>query len=344
MFVKRVLIIKGGISVEKDISLLSAKNLNKWLNKAKFIVREFEFNGDIAELLQAIDLFVPDVIFNIMHGTGGEDGNIQGILNFYGIPYTGCDLTSSAITMDKSIAKEILSAHGIATYGHLLINDMEDFENRLMDIERLIYQHKKIILKPINQGSSVGVFTADNIDQARISFAEIKDIYDNIIPVCDNRVMIEPYIEGHEIIIAMVVGENDIIAHAGEIITNDLIHSYESKYRIKTSVKLLDWVPKAELDKIIDTSIKAVKILNCKGLIRIDAKMQFNMDTQKATLSIIEINTTPGLTETSSMPKVLEMSGVDMADVVKLCVANVNKPFVAYNQSKKDNLVSMQIV
>lgn len=237
-------------------------------------------------------LFV-DVVFPVLHGKEGEDGTIQGIFEINGIPYVGCDVLSSACSMDKSITKHIVNSLGIKQARYTLLYKGDTMEN----------VNFPVFVKPANSGSSVGVNCARNIEELEkaieIAFEE------------DSKVLVEERIKGKEVEVA-VIGNDDIYATiAGEILADSEFYSFESKYVSNTSdVAIPANISDTAMEKVRIYAKQIYKALGCSGLSRVD----FFVDGEDVTFN--EINTLPGFTSISMYPKLFEYEGTKISDLI----------------------------
>ena len=247
--------------------------------------------------------YVADCVFIALHGTQGEDGSPQGLLQMLGIPYVGSDLLSSAICMDKSVTKTVLEAAGISVVDWRLI----DQDDARLSYDNLKQQFgKTLFIKPTTLGSSVGVAKVSDSDafQRAIDYAFSYD----------NRIIIEPAIFGREIECPVLGNDKIQTAWPAEIIYHDnTFYSYDRKYKNSSAVTIQ--VPAALSQKLAKkirhTAIQAYKILGCSGMARVD----FFIDNQDAIL-INEVNTIPGFTDNSLYPKAFQKSGLSTSDLL----------------------------
>ena len=285
---KKILIISGGISKERTISLDTGKQVAKELIKNNYKVKISEPNF---KLFQTIDSFNPDVIFNALHGQFGEDGYIQTILETTGIPYTHSGVISSAIAMDKVLSKKIFIQNKILTPKYISYA----FDKTNISLIKIIEKKLKfpVVIKPINEGSSVNVFicTKKNISRILSSMRIYKEI------------MIEEFIGGREIQVA-IMGNRKL--GAIELKPKRKFYDYKAKYSVnaKTEHIIPVELPKNKLNEVMDLSLKAHKIIGCKGVTRSDFKF-FNNE-----FNLLEINTQPGMTNLSLVPEIANYNGI----------------------------------
>lgn len=246
-----------------------------------------------------------DVVFPVLHGTYGEDGTIQGVLEMADLAYVGAGVTGSAVGMDKAIFKSVMSAKGIPVVESILV-----LKHELEEIEKVIRRAEKftpypLFIKPVNQGSSVGISKVFN----RL------DLYEGLRAAADydNRILIERGVDAREIEISVLGNQNPKVSVAGEILPSREYYSYESKYMDGTS-KLIIPAP------LPDTLTKKIRILakeafiaaDCSGMARVD----FFIEKNSGKLIVNEINTIPGFTNISMYPKLWEASGMNFSQLI----------------------------
>ena len=302
---KKVLIISGGISKERTISLETGKQVAKELKKNGHYVKICEPDY---ELVNKIKIFKPHVIFNALHGQFGEDGYIQSILEIIGIPYTHSGIISSAIAMDKEISKKIFLKNKILTPKYFIYS----FDKSKKKLINIIQKKLKfpVVIKPINEGSSVNVFicTKKNI----LSKLEVLKIY--------KRILIEEFIPGREIQSA-IIGKKKL--GAIELKPKRKFYDYKAKYdsKAKTEHIIPIDLPKKQYEKLMDISLKVHNLMGCRGVTRSDFKYY-----QKK-FYLLEINTQPGMTKLSLVPEISVYNGISFINLIKLILkdASINK-------------------
>ena len=293
---KKILIISGGISKERKISLDTGNQVKKELTKNKYIVKIVEPDF---KLVNKIKLFKPNIIFNALHGQFGEDGYIQTILESIGIPYTHSGVISSAIAMDKEISKKLFIKNNITT--PKFFTYMFDKSNK--DLITLIDKKLKfpVVIKPINEGSSVNVFICSK-----------KNINKNLKFLKNyKKIIIEEFIPGREIQAAII---NDKKLGAIELKPRRKFYDYVAKYSSKAKTKHIIPVDlkKNEYNKLMDLAIKAHKLIGCRGVTRSDFKYY------KGKFFLLEINTQPGMTSLSLVPEIAAYHGINFIKLLEL--------------------------
>ena len=300
---KKILIISGGISKERTISLNTGKQVAKELSKNHYKVMVSESNN---KLLDNIKLFKPDIIFNALHGQFGEDGYIQSILETTGIPYTHSGVISSAIAMDKVLSKKIFIKNNILTPKYFLFS----FDKTKSELFNLINEKVKFpaVLKPVNEGSSVNVFicTKSNI------LKKIKLLKDY------KQIIIEEFIPGREIQ-AAIIGSKKL--GAIELKPKRKFYDYEAKYNSKAKTKHIIPVnlKRKEYRKLMSLAFKAHKLIKCRGVTRSDFKFY------KGKFYLLEINTQPGMTSLSLVPEIAAHRGISFINLIELILKDASK-------------------
>ena len=302
---KRILVLCGGISKERLISLDTGKQVANELKKNKYTVITCEPDHT---LLKNIKLFKPDIIFNALHGQFGEDGYIQTILETQKIPYTHSGVIASAIAMDKEISKKIFIKNKILTPKYIKF----DYKKNKTNIINIIDKKLKfpVVIKPINEGSSVHVYicTKKNIDKN----LKILSIY--------NQILIEQFIGGREIQVA-IMGTKTL--GAIELEPKRKFYDYEAKYNSNAKTKHIIPVSlaKKDLQKIKTITQKAHQLIGCKGVTRSDFKFY------KGKFYLLEINTQPGMTKLSLVPEIANYIGISFIQLIEWILkdASINR-------------------
>ncbi len=293
---KKILVISGGVSKERSISLDTGKQVSKELIKNNYNVKIAEPNF---KMLNVIEKFKPQVIFNALHGQFGEDGYIQTILETTGIPYTHSGVISSAIAMDKELSKKIFIHNRILTPKYFIYF----FDKKKEDLIRIIEKKLKfpVVIKPINEGSSVNVFICTKTNIIK-KLNHIKDY---------KKVMIEQFIPGREIQ-AAIIGKKKL--GAIELKPKRKFYDYQAKYNSKAKTKHIIPVDlkKIQFNKLMNIAQKAHKLIGCRGVTRSDFKF-FN-----GKFYLLEINTQPGMTNLSLVPEIAAYKGINFINLIEL--------------------------
>ena len=292
---KKILILAGGVSKERLISLDTGLQVSKELKKNGYKVKISEPNRN---LLKNIKKFKPNIIFNALHGQFGEDGYIQTILEGFKIPYTHSGVIASSLAMDKAISKKIFIKNKINTPKYIKYCFEKNYFDLIKDIEKKF--KFPVVVKPINEGSSVNVFicTKKNI----LKILNSMKIYKEII--------IEEFIGGREIQVA-IMGNKKL--GAIELKPKRKFYDYQAKYsaNAKTEHIIPVDLPKHQLNKVMNLSLKAHKIIGCKGVTRSDFKFYKNK------FYLLEINTQPGMTKLSLVPEIAKYKGISFIKLIE---------------------------
>ena len=299
---KKILIISGGISKERVISLDTGFQVAKELSRNNYIVKITEPDF---KLLETIKLFKPDIIFNALHGQFGEDGYIQTILENTKIPYTHSGVISSAIAMDKELSKKIFINNKILTPKYISYS----FNKSKVELIKLIDKKLKfpVVIKPINEGSSVNVFICNK--QNIFKKLKLLEIYKKII--------IEEFIPGREIQ-AAIIGTKKL--GAIELKPRRKFYDYQAKYSLKAKTKHIIPVKldKKDYSKLMNLALKAHKLIGCRGVTRSDFKFY------NGKFYLLEINTQPGMTKLSLVPEIANFHNINFIKLVELILKDAS--------------------
>lgn len=284
---KRVAVLHGGISAERAVSLATGRQVIAALEQAGYEVLPIEVGRDLGAVIAALTP-APDAVFNALHGRFGEDGTIQGVLDYLGIPYTHSGVRASAMAMDKSAAKTAFAAAGLPIAPH-----------RIVPLEELVEADplpRPYVIKPVNEGSSVGVFIIRNGDNRRADIARDWSFGDTA--------MAEEYIPGRELTVAVL---DDRALVVTEIIA-DGFYDYNAKYVAGGSRhEIPALITPQTAARAKDVAVAAHRALGCRGASRSD----FRYDDANDRLILLEVNTQPGMTITSLLPEQAAHCGID---------------------------------
>lgn len=299
-----VLVVCGGVSTEREVSLRSGKSIYEALKKRGYEkVKLFDLVKDnISEIVKA----KPDIVFLGLHGKGGEDGTIQGFLELAGIPYTGPGVASSAICMNKIFTKRVLESAGLPTAKFVVYNS-EDFKKQKDSIKRdlLAKIGLPMVLKSPCQGSSIGVVIVKNESELDNAISEVFKYGDDLLA--------EQFVNGVEITLPIMGNEQLTTLPVIEITSEREFYDYTAKYTSGLCHHIIPAnIDKQTEQKIIEIGLKAYKVLNCCGLSRVD----FIVDMKKGPM-IIEVNTLPGMTDMSLFPDAARYVGVTYEELVE---------------------------
>jgi D-alanine-D-alanine ligase len=336
----RVGLLFGGRSVEHEVSMASAASILEALDPSRYEIRLIAVDSDgrwhlgspalppeasisggevslpaipgTGGLVEADgsqgSLAAPlDVIFPIIHGRGGEDGSLQGLLELADLPYVGCGVLASAVQMDKDVAKRLLAAAGLPVVPwetvHIAKPSQLSQSKRLQIAEDLLSRASfglPCFVKPANSGSSVGTSRVDSADQLANGLATAARY--------DAKILVEEAIDAREFEVAVLGNEEPAASIPGEIVAQHAFYDYEAKY-VEDSTELVIPAPLSEgqTEEIREMAIDAYKVLEGQGMGRVD----FLLDRRSGQLYINELNSLPGFTKESSMyPKLWEASGL----------------------------------
>ena len=293
----RVAVLYGGISAEREVSLTSGTKVIAALREAGFDVHPIEVGDDLGAVIAALTP-KPDAVFNALHGRFGEDGAIQGVLDLLGIPYTHSGVRASAVAMDKAAAKALFVAAGLPVAAGRTVG-IDELE--AADPLPLPY-----VVKPVNEGSSVGVDIIRAGDNRRAAVARGWKF--------GREALVEEYIPGRELTVAVMgdraLAVTEILADAG------VFYDYESKYADGGSRHIIPAAVHPDIyAQALDVAAAAHRVLGCRGATRCDFRYD---DTagEPGRLVLLEINTQPGLTPTSLLPEQAAHLGINFP---KLC-------------------------
>ena len=291
---KRVAVLLGGHSAEREVSLVSGHACADALREENFEVVEIDAVEDVAQKLTAAK---PDVVFNALHGRWGEDGCVQGLLELMRIPYTHSGVLASATAMHKERAKAIFRAAELPVAESIVAARMEASKRHLMAAP--------YVVKPINQGSSVGVYiirSGDNRPPGDLGRAEWN---------LGEDVMIEKYVPGRELT-STVMGDTALAVT--EIVPKTQFYDYDAKYAPGGSNHVVPAdLPETLSQKIMALSEQAHIALGCRGVTRTD----FRYDDKGGEIIVLEVNTQPGMTPTSLVPEQAAYKGISFRKLVR---------------------------
>lgn len=287
-----VAVLLGGISAEREVSLASGGQVVEALREFGYRVTPIDVGADLTATISTLRGSAPDVVFNALHGRFGEDGCIQGVLDWMGLPYTHSGVRASALAMDKVAAKAVFRAAGLPV-----------LPSRIVDMDELEAEDpmpRPFVVKPINEGSSVGVHIVRSGDNRRAEIARGWRF--------GNQALVEEYIPGREITVGVMgdraLAVTDILADAGEF------YDYESKYAEGGSRHVIPAaIDPAIYQKALEVAVAAHQALGCRGATRSDFRYD-DTDGEPGRLVLLEVNTQPGLTPTSLLPEQAAHQGI----------------------------------
>lgn len=296
---KKVLVVKGGFSSERDVSLVSGQGAAEALKKVGYEVLEHDLT-DTHALIKAINDFKPDVVFNALHGNFGEDGAVQGMLDMLQVPYTHSGMKASMIGMNKELTKYLAIENGVKT----------------APFEVMIYQNFKkngtkikipYVVKPASDGSSVGVFIVQSSDDLKNIFYENEN----------TTLIVEKYIAGRELTVSVIDGKPCAVT---ELKPKMDFYNYKAKYTNGATEHILPAdLPDAVYKTALDYALKMHEAVGCNMVSRSD--FRYN---EKDGIVFLEINTNPGLTPLSLVPEQAKYIGISYEDLCKKLVENAS--------------------
>ena len=304
----KILILAGGYSNERAISLITAKSVIKELKKdRRYKLLLIEPNGKFIKKLRK---FKPDIVFNLLHGRYGEDGYIQSILESEKVKYTHSGVLSSSLAIDKEISKKIFIKNKILTPSYVKFSFKNNFNYK--DLIKKIDKKLKfpVVLKPINEGSSVGVYIANKIN-----------FYKNLMKLLKfKEILIEEYIPGREIQAAILGNKKLGII---ELKPKRKFYDYKAKYSVsaKTEHIIPVNISIKNYNKVNSIAMKAHKLLKCRGISRSDFRFYNNK------FYLLELNTQPGMTSLSLVPEIARYKNINFKQLIEEIIkdASVNK-------------------
>ncbi len=297
---QRVTVLMGGVSAEREVSLNSGAAASQALAQAGFAVTTLDVGRDPARLAADVAASRPDVVFNALHGRFGEDGCVQGLLNLMGVPYTHSGLLASAAAMDKAFARAVFTAAGIPVAEGRVVRKGEADGDPLP---------RPYVVKPLNEGSSVGVHivreggTASPLESWPFDAAEV---------------LVEAFVPGREITVAVL---GDRALGALEITSARGFYDYEAKYAPGGSRHLMPApLPAADYAEACRLGLLAHRVLGCHGVSRADLRYDDTRPGAAPRFVVLEVNTQPGMTATSLVPEIAAHAGISFPDLVRWMV------------------------
>ena len=291
-----IVILMGGLSGERRISFLTGKACSRALKKKGYKVSELDAKGYFVNKLKKLK---PKLVFNALHGKYGEDGFIQSILESLKIPYTHSGILSSSLAMDKELSRILFKKNKIKTPKYFLLrkNDERNLRKKMKD-KNIKFP---IVIKPINEGSSLGVYICKDKIKFERNYNKLKNEY--------NPIIVEEYIPGKEIQVA-VMGNKAL--GAIELVPTREFYDYKAKYSSKAKTKHIMPAPllPQKYNEVLFLAKKAHKILGCRGVTRSDFRFFNNK------FYLLETNTQPGMTKLSLVPEIANYCGIKFEDLV----------------------------
>ena len=336
----KLAVLFGGISSEHDISCLSAASILRNLDKTKYeiypvgITQEGQWyycpacdadrveNGEWERMADKVPALLPpdrsvhglvllrdgrtetirlDCVFPVLHGAGGEDGTVQGLLELAGIPYVGCGVAACANSMDKSITKALIEPTGVRQAKYYLALRY-DFERNAEGVVRTAADQLgsfPVFVKPCSQGSSVGVAKANDMLELAAGLTEAFKL--------DDKVLVEEFIDGHEVECAVLGNRNPIASTVGEIAATQAFYTFDAKYKDESSKLYIPaQITPQQIETVRQNALRVYAALGCRGLSRVD----FFVTHEGGEVVFNELNSIPGFTSISMYPKLFDYEGI----------------------------------
>lgn len=306
-FDTKIAVLMGGPSSEAEVSRRSGKNVFAALQRLGYK------NAELIEVDENLPITLREknvkVVYNAMHGRYGEDGCIQGMLEAMQIPYTGCGVMASSVCMNKEYTKNILKEAGIPLIKSVLVRKGEDYKEKIKDLQY------PFMLKPVSEGSSIGMYKVNTPEEMEECFAKSAK--------CGQDVMVEEYLEGKSLTVGVLEdGDKMFATEILEFRTKTEWYDYEAKY----TAGLTEFILPAELSsdmtkKVKEIAIDAFNACDCRGVSRVDFLIANNIPY------VLEINTSPGMTDLSDLPAQSKATGIDYDTLVQIILngAGLNK-------------------
>ncbi len=287
---KKVGVLLGGISAEREISLMTGTAVCEALRERGYAITPIELDTSGAWMVQVRET---DVVFIALHGKFGEDGVVQAVLELLGVPYTGSGVLASALAMNKPMAKRIWQVHGLPTAAWQVIERESSWQLSLP---------YPVVVKPSAEGSSVGVSIVRSPETFHSGLAEAFRY--------DPQVLVEAYIPGQEVTVG-ILGEEAL--GAMEVIAKGEFHSYEVKYTAGREEFILPApLPPPVYERVLKVALTAHQALGCSGYSRVDTRVN-----AQGEVFLLEVNSLPGLTSLSYLPRIAAHAGLNYGDLVE---------------------------
>lgn len=298
-----VAVLAGGISAEREISIKTGDKIAASLERSGYDVKIID---PIENFWLDLNEFNPDTVFIALHGRFGEDGTVQGMLEMMGLEYVGSGVLSSAVAMDKIASKHIFSSVGISSPKyHTLCQDSYS-----KDIETLVKVVKPpFVIKPSCEGSAIGIKLVDSLDQVETCVKEALTFGD--------KLLIEEFIDGPEVTIGILGNNPQVVLETVQIVHSNAFYDYDAKYTPGKSNHIIPaQLPVDIAEECKRLALQAHNVLNCRDFSRVDIKISKDMSE----VVVLEVNTIPGMTETSLYPEAASASGYSFDELIDLLV------------------------
>ncbi len=296
-----VAVLMGGWSAEREVSLVTGKGVAEALESRGHRVTRIDMDRSVAQRLAEVK---PDVVFNALHGTPGEDGTVQGMMDLMGLRYTHSGVETSVIAIDKELTKMVLVPHGIPMPEGRIVESISLHDSDPMS--------RPYVLKPVNEGSSVGVaIVTEQGNYGKPIGRDVEGPWKHF-----DRLLAEPFVRGHELTVA-VLGDEALAVT--ELKPTQGFYDYDAKYTDGLTQHVCPAeIPDEIRDAALDYALRAHRLLGCRGASRSDFRWDDEQGLQG--LYLLEVNTQPGMTPLSLVPEQARVRGIDYAELVERIV------------------------
>ena len=293
---KQIAVLLGGLSSEREVSLRTGDAVHKALLERGYKAVAIDAGRDLASQLKDAGA---EVVFIALHGRYGEDGTVQGLLELMDLPYTGSGVMASSVAMDKVVTKQLMLHHQIMTPKFATLREGENSTDIDLPCDF------PLVVKPAREGSTIGVTIAHNREDFERGVSEALEM--------DDLVLIEEFIEGDEVTVGVLEGE---VLPVIQVVPKSGFYDYESKYTAGQTEYLLPAPQSEEITRRLQqAALKAYHALDCRGGARVDFMIRNNE------IYCLEVNTIPGMTETSLLPKAAGHAGISFAELTERILA-----------------------
>ncbi|PKM82714.1 MAG: D-alanine--D-alanine ligase [Firmicutes bacterium HGW-Firmicutes-14] len=300
---KKVAILYGGLSTEREVSLNTGKSIFKALKTKEYHTELIDADRNLAEKLKESS---PDVAVIALHGKYGEDGCVQGLLEILGIPYTGPGVMASSLAMNKIMTKKILVFEGIPTPDFMVLNGRDAGPEELTG-QILKKMEPPLVLKAASQGSSIGICFAFDKHEIGTGLTECLKY--------DTEILVEQFVKGREFTVSVMGNEDPVALPILEIVSSTGVYDYHAKYTPGASDHFVAGLPANTENTIKDLALRTYKAIGCIGLSRVDFLL-----AEDGKPYVIEVNTSPGMTATSLFPDAAKAAGISFPDLIEKLV------------------------
>ena len=300
MLPKKIGVLLGGLSAEREISLKTGHASLRALQQLGYDAVAIDVNQNLPKQLQEADI---EIAFIALHGRFGEDGRVQGLLEMLQVPYTGSGVLASSMAIDKVITKQLLLYHELPTPGFDFMRPGDSAADLLQRCK-----HLPLVVKPSREGSTIGITIAKSREDLRAGI--------DLAAALDGTVLVEDFIDGAELTVSVVNGEPLPII---QIVPNSGFYDYQAKYTSGATEYLLPAPIDADSYQLVQkAAVKACRGLGCRGAARVDFMFR------QREFYCIEVNTIPGMTETSLLPKAAQAAGIDFPQLVEMILLDAD--------------------